>query len=331
MKHANAISSIISTTFLEELIKDKFKFATKVTCKVIRIGINHTYLIQTVNEQFVLRVYTYEWRTETEIREELQLLIALKDYIKISYPIPDLSGNDILKINAIEGERYAVLFAYAKGASIRNLPETLCFKLGVQMAKLHQLTINKSLQRKNYTPEVLVNSSYLLAKDFFSEMLEEVSYLKTAYEEISSQFLKAKTSQLRSGIVHLDIWSDNLKVDKDSNITLFDFDNCGNGYLFLDIGYTLMILFKEERDKTLYKQKIKKFYEGYESLCLISDEEKKLIPYGGLAIWLHYTGIHIKRFDDFSNSFFNKRFLKQWIDFGKTWMTWNSQNEPDRF
>ncbi len=52
-------------------------------------------------------------------------------------------------------------------------------------------------------------------------------------------------------------------------------------------------------------------------------EEKKLIPYGGLAIWLHYTGVHIERFNDFSNHFLSEEFLKYWIHTVNQWMEFN--------
>lgn len=325
MNHAAATSSIISNNFLVELVKEKFKLGPETTCEIIRIGVNHTYLIQTRTDKYVLRLYTFNWRTKLEILEEIKLLLLLNENnIGISYPIQDQSGAYIQKINAIEGERFAVLFSYAKGEVVKNLSKNICYNLGIQIAKLHQVTINKSLQRKSYNPDTLVHWAYLLAKDFFSESLEEVQYLKKAYEEMSAQFEAIDTSKLRQGIVHLDLWSDNMKIDSDSKITMFDFDNCGNGHLFLDIGYTLMLLFKEEADKDIYAKKAKLFCEAYESISPLSEEEKKLIPYGGLAIWLHYTGVHVQRFNDFSSLFFSKAFLTHWIGFAKSWMAYNN-------
>jgi hypothetical protein len=48
-----------------------------------------------------------------------------------------------------------------------------------------------------------------------------------------------------------------------------------------------------------------------------------LIPYGGLAIWLHYNGIHVERFNDFSNPFLSEEFLKYWIHTVNQWMEFN--------
>ena len=37
---------------------------------------------------------------------------------------------------------------------------------------------------------------------------------------------------------------------------MFDFDNCGNGWLFLDIAYSLMLIYRNEPNKTLFKDKM---------------------------------------------------------------------------
>ena len=137
------------------------------------------------------------------------------------------------------------------------------------------------------------------------------------------EFNKADSDNLRYGIVHLDLWYESMKIKNESEISIFDFDNCGNGWLFLDIAYSLMLLFRNEPDKEKYKKKRDSFFQGYESINSISKEEKRLLPYGGLAIWLHYTGIHVKRFDDFSNQFLSDEFLKYWIHTVNQWMEFN--------
>ena len=326
MKYAPAISSIISTEYLVEFVKERYDLINKTStsCSIIRTGINHTYLIKDLQNQYILRIYYKNWRSESEILAELKLLDLLKEnHISVSYPISDKTGRYLQSINAIEGQRFAVLFSYAQGQTIRNPSKEVCYRLGVEIAKMHQITLNKSIDRTNYNADSLVNSALQAAKNYFIEPSEEVQYLKKAYNAISNQFKNADLSQLRQGSVHLDLWCDNIKVKDDMTITMFDFDNCGNGWLFLDIGYSLMILFKNEPNKSNFQEKANSFRAGYQSITPISAEELRLAPYGALAIWLHYSGIHIQRFDDFSNPFFSKAFLKMWIQFGESWMDFN--------
>ncbi|QRM90556.1 phosphotransferase [Lacinutrix sp. WUR7] len=325
MTYAPAISSIISPEYLSEFVKQKYNVDAATTCSIIKTGVNHTYLISEPNKKYVLRVYFLDWRTRNEIEEELQLLDYLKLHgVSVSIPIKDKNDTYIQSIDAFEGKRYGVLFSFAEGESIRNPSKEICYKLGKTMAKFHELTLNKSINRMDYNAKTLVHESYEAATKFFNKDSEEMQYYKRANAKLTSEFAKADTKALRSGTVHLDFWYENMKVKNASEITIFDFDNCGNGWLFLDISYTLMILFRNEPDKASFKAKQTSFYEGYESITTLSQEEKRLIPFGGLAIWLHYNGIHIKRFNDFANPFLSEEFLKYWIHTVKQWMAFNN-------
>ncbi|MDW7690858.1 phosphotransferase [Flammeovirgaceae bacterium SG7u.111] len=324
MNYAPAYSSIISPEYLAEFVIEHYGFDNQTTCRMLKTGVNHTYLITTSNRKFVLRVYFLHWRTEKEIISELDLLGYLKENnISVSYPIRDKNTALIQRIKAVEGERFAVLFSYAEGESIRNPPEELCYTLGKTIAKMHQLTVNKRINRIKYDADSLTNWAYELSKTFFSESSDEMQYFERANSIIASQLSGADASKLRYGAIHLDLWHDNMKVKNELEITLFDFDNCGNGWLFLDIAYSLMLIFRNEPNKELFNKKRDQFYKGYESITSISSEEKRLIPYGGLAIWLHYTGIHVQRFTDFSNQFLSHEFLKFWIHTVNQWMEFN--------
>jgi len=318
------ISSILSPKALSTFVIDKYGFGEATTCKVLRQGINHAYLVTDQEEKYVLRVYHLNWKSKGEITAELDLLNFLKsNQISVSFPLKDREGNYIQRIPALEGERFAVLFSYAIGDTVRNPSEKTCFHLGMTMARMHQLTIDKKINRKSYDADTLMVWAYEQAKTKFSVQLPAMQYFTRAVDTIQNQFANADTSQLRFGAVHLDMWYDNMKIKGDTEITLFDFDNCGNGWLFLDISYSVMSLFRHEPDKDSFRKKLLSFYQGYESICSLSEEEKRLIPYGGLAIWLHYSGVHAQRFDDFCNVFLSEDFLQYWIHAVDTWMEYN--------
>ncbi len=324
MKYFPAISSTLSPPALAQLVLEKYGGSQNLTCETLRLGVNHTYLIKDAATKYVLRVYTYNWRTEEEVLAEVELLNTLKtNQVGVSYPIPDKEGQYLQRIAACEGERFAVLFSFAEGEIVRNPTEKDCYHLGLEMAKMHQVTNAYSINRKNYDAENLVAWALEKLETKFDSSLEEMKFIKKALAEISSQFEQADRNQLRFGAIHLDVWADNLKIAEGSKITMFDFDNCGNGGLFLDIAYSLMLLFRGEPDKVLFEKKRNRFYEGYESILKISEEEKRLVPYGSLAIWLHYSGVHAQRFDDFTNPFFNEGFLKYWINTVKVWLSFH--------
>ena len=324
MSYVPVISSILSPTYLAEFVHQKFRLASDTRCRIIRIGANHTYLITSRTERYVLRVYALDWRTELEISEELRLLNLLqKNKFSVSYPIPDIRGQYIQKMNAPEGLRFAVMFSYAEGEAVKNLSNEACYQLGVTMARLHQQTVDLTINRKNYTADTLVHWAFDLAKGFFGDVSEEMQFFNRALVAIDQEFEQMDPAIVRYGVVHLDIWQDNLKVDQHNVISLFDFDNCGNGPLFLDLGYTLMSLYRHEPDKEQYREKRKLFLQAYRSTVALSEAEERLLPYGGLAIWLHYNGVHVQRFDDFSNPFLSPTFLTYWINTARQWMEYH--------
>lgn len=256
--------------------------------------------------------------------EELSLLNDLNDNgVPVSYPVRDENENYIGVIDAPEGQRFAVLFTYAEGETIRNPSAIICHEVGKAMAQMHQFTVNRLTSRKRYDADTLVNRSFSIARQRFSEHSDEMRFFQEAAKVVTEQFKNADPGLLRYGTVHLDLWYENMKITDEREVTFFDFDNCGNGWLFLDISYYLMLLFRNEPDKESYKEKAEQFYAGYESVIPVSNEEKKLIPYGGLAIWLHYSGIHVERFNDFSNHFLSEEFLKYWMNTVKQWLDFN--------
>lgn len=324
MDFAPASSTIISPDFIAEYVIQQYNLPKNTTCKILRTGISHTYLLENETEKFVFRVYFLNWRTETEISEELNLLNFLKENgVLLSYPLKDKNDAYIQQLKAFEGNRFAVLFSFAEGETIRNPSDKICFELGVAMAKIHQQLVDKTINRKTHNPETLVKWAIEKISKRLPNCTEEIAYFKRAYQMITNEFEKANPKNIRKGIVHLDIWHDNIKVKNEKDITFFDFDNSGNGALFLDIGYTLLLFYRNDPNSERFTARKNNFIKGYESITVISEEEKKLLPYGGLAIWLHYSGQHAVRFDDFANHFLSPDFLKYWIQTVDNWMKFN--------
>ncbi|QHC85099.1 aminoglycoside phosphotransferase [Empedobacter brevis] len=320
MKTFPVIASTLSQTELGEFINEKYLLENHFNCKLFRTGVNHTYFLSNVNTKYVVRVYCHNWRTKAEIQEELDLLNSLKKYnLSVSTPIPDKNGNLIQEILAPEGLRYVVLFTFAEGEKMRFMTNKTCFAIGSMMAKIHNVTATKKINRINYNSDVLLYKAYEKLNLFFSENLDEMIYLKQISSKIANRFEKIHLSEDQKGIVHLDIWYDNLSVNKENEITIFDFDNCGNGSLILDIGYFCKQLFFIETDKNEYETKVESFLNGYKKVRNLSEKELDLIPEAGASIFVFYLGIQAQRFD-WSNIFLTENYLKMFVGRIKNWL-----------
>lgn len=315
------IASTISAKELGEFAKEKYGLNKNYICRLFRTGMNHTYFLSDNETKYVLRVYSHNWRSKSDITEEIELLSLLNENnLSVSFPIQDKNGECIQEINAPEGIRYVVLFSFAKGGKIRYTDKETCFLIGSLMAKIHNLTSDKTIDRISYDRESLLKLPYEHLKQFFPEKLPEMEFIK----EIGQFFQKTDFENTKNGIVHMDIWYDNMAVTNEKEITFYDFDFCGNGALILDVGYFCKQLFHIETDKKEYEIKKKYFLEGYQSMRLISANELKWIPKAGLAVFVFYLGVQAQRFD-WSNIFLSENYLKMfYVGRLKSWIEYNN-------
>lgn len=309
-------ASLLSATHLSLFLQEKYLLSKNTKCKLLKAGINDTYLVTANSDKFVFRVYSFNWRTQTEIQEEISLLLKLKENnIPVSFPLADLENNCIQILQAPEGNRFGVLFTFAQGQKIHFVSEDVHFQIGQIMARLHHVTVNERVDRVRYTPELMLVDSLKKIAHFLPDISEEMNFMKTAQQYLLQRFKEADVSQIRHGIVHLDIWFDNLNITEENEVTIFDFDFCGNGWLCLDIAYYILQLHNIEKyEAKEYQPKVDSFIKGYESITEMTDEEKKLIPMLGVSLYFFYLGVQCQRYDNWSNSFLNENYLKRFIN-----------------
>ncbi|WP_294266672.1 phosphotransferase [uncultured Chryseobacterium sp.] len=260
--------------------------------------------------------------TKLEIEEEIKLLTHVKKAVgQVAFPIADTSNQFIQEIDAPEGIRFGVLFSYAKGLKTAKFSEETSLMIGRALAEIHQSTENFELKRISYNTQNLLKYPVLKAKEFYGKNKNEIEFL-----EILSAFLMQKMEsidpqKMRCGAVHLDVWFDNLHIDE-KEVTFFDFDFCGNGYLCFDISYFLFQLLATHLDEEEYKTKADAFLNGYETVTEISNEEKKFLPYACLAIMTYYISVQCDRFEYWTNIFLNEDHLKRMVGNLKRWMAY---------
>lgn len=315
MKVFPVTTSTLSAQELGRFIKDKYNLDSSFDCKLFRTGMNHTYMLSSIETKYVLRVYCYNWRSKKEITEEINLLNKLhENNLSVSFPLKDKNQAYIQEVQAPEGLRYAVLFSFAKGDKIRFLSNETCFAIGELMAKFHKTTENQTIERTVYNKKSLLETPYNKLKAYFSHKLPEMEFIKTIMEGHQDTYFENS----KQGIVHLDIWYDNLSVANNTDITIFDFDFCGYGPQVLDIGYFCKQLFGIESNKVDYETKKERFLKGYQSISKLSKIEQDQIPKAGLLVFVFYLGVQAQRFD-WSNIFLTENYLKMFVGRFKSW------------
>ena len=108
--------SIVSADALAPIVAQAYGLEG-VGCQLIKSAMLDTYAIASRHGPGILRIYPARRRTAAAILAELELLADLHAAgVAVSVPIPQRSGERLLRIEAPEGVRYAVLFTYAPGS-----------------------------------------------------------------------------------------------------------------------------------------------------------------------------------------------------------------------
>ena len=318
------INSTLSPSGLGQLIQRKYGLTDKTECSIFRLAMNHLYIVHDGENQYVFRVYTHHWRTPLEIEEELRLLTLLKEADRqVAFPIADQSNKFIQEIEAPEGTRFGVLFSYAKGIKTAKFSPETSFLIGQALAKVHQSTENVELLRMSYNTQNLLKNPFVRTKEFYHKNTGEIEFLENLSNFLTLKMENSDKQHMRYGTVHLDVWFDNLHINDEKEVTFFDFDFCGNGYLCFDISYFLFQLFVTHLNEEEYHAKADSFIRGYETVTKITPEEKKFLPYACLAIMNYYISVQCDRFEYWTNIFLNEDHLKRMVGNLKRWITYN--------
>tara|TARA_B110000438_G_C15800978_1_gene645161 strand:- start:318 stop:1286 length:969 start_codon:yes stop_codon:yes gene_type:complete len=264
-----AVYTKLSQNQLKDFIS-KYNLGELIDYKEIKDGIENTnYFIKTQKGKFILTLY--EKRVE---EKDLPFFIGLmrnlfdKSYLSPE-PIINKNGN---YISEVAGKKAAIV-SFLDGTAKKILSPENCYEVGMHAAKLHLITKNLSGQREN---KLSVNSW----RRIYDKVKKDCSKIHSKLPEIIDKNLdiieRSWPKNIPSGIIHADLFPDNIffKNDKLSGIIDFYF-SCNDFYAF-EIAVCLNALCFEGRNENLSFNvtKAKKFVDGYSNVRKLSEEEK---------------------------------------------------------
>jgi len=269
--------STLSSQHLLQLVTSHYNIHHEASICYIKRGFNDTYLITDNNQKYILRVYKHCWKTLANIQAEVKLLTHLqKNGVAVSNPIADNHQEYIQTINAPEGIRYAVLFTFAQGSSVKKLTTHQAFLLGEQTGKMHRLTQNNYFGETafSYDFEMQFNNALTTLQPLLREYTQQYDYLLSLKEDFLNVWKNTNTKEIGQGICHGDLQAENFHITSTNEITFFDFDFSGTGPLIYDIG---VFVWYDHKNKP--QEIIRSFLDGYQTQRTLTETEIKLIPY----------------------------------------------------
>jgi len=251
-------------------IERKFNLGKIISFKGIKKGIENTnYLIRTKKNKYILTIF--EKRVQ---KRDLPFFMSLMDKLNnhnINCPKPQKNkiGNYLITIK----NKPASIVSFVEGKDKNKLKIKDCYEIGKNIAKLHIVSKKIKLYRKN---SMSLNSwSKLLNKIGNKYKKIEVNLnelIKTSFADIKKRWPK----KLTSGIIHGDLFIDNIFFKKNKFHGYIDFYFAANDFFMYEIAICINALcFDKKNRKFIFnRRKSKNFLKGYSSLRKLSKNEK---------------------------------------------------------
>ena len=276
------------------LINSKFRIDEIKSFQGIKKGVENTnYLLKTKKEKFILTIF--EKRVSYK---EIPFFMKLMDYLnqsKISCPKPlkDKNGNYLIKLK----NKTACVVTFLKGKDKQTLNINNCYQVGKVISQMHSITKKLNLSRKNSMG--IKNLNPLLKSIKFKS--KKNSNLEKFLMQNLSNIKKNWPSKLPNGIIHGDLFIDNIFFNKDKLSGVIDFYFAANDFFMYEIAISINALcFDKKNNKfKINKQKVKNLIKGYESVRKITIKEKKSLNILCRGAAIRYL---LTRLYDYSNT-----------------------------
>jgi len=311
--------STLSTPALEQFIRQQYG-DTALDCRLLIRGVSDTYRIEKDGAPlYIFKVYRRRHRSLQEIQGEVELLNRLHNGgARVAYPIADIQGRQIQDFNAPEGLRHGVLFTYAAGQSVYDLTTAQLQEIGREMAKLHNISaaITLTYEREIFDLQRLLWQPLETLAPAYKDYPEGYTYLTTTAQQVAARL--AALPDLSTGYLQYDFLPKNFHFDADGHVMFFDFDFTGKGWLANDHASFFIHFFFHVAHKKLTQAEADRdfavFIAAYREVRAFSDAELEAVPYLGFVFWIFYLGYQYEHFEDWSNTFFNSRYLKERVE-----------------
>ena len=279
------------TALIEEVIKN-YDFQAPVSCCLFRRGMSDVFKITTGDDVYYLKNYLTNIYNLLDYEEESHIINSLNEKdVNTAAPVLCKNGNFVWSIDAPEGIRYAVLFKEAKNAP-SNDNVTKNFNFGQAVAKMHTISDEKNykISRPPIDFAQLIDQPLEKLK---SQNSDEYGFICEAMENLREFIAERLTTETPYyGFCHGDIHLANVFFNGDIP-TFFDFDTMGYGWRAHDISVHIFNSEPFINPKFRESDECKAFFDGYNSIRQLSENELECInAFGAIrAIWA--LGINI--------------------------------------
>tara|TARA_B100000614_G_C14472023_1_gene462919 strand:- start:86 stop:1042 length:957 start_codon:yes stop_codon:yes gene_type:complete len=263
-----AVHTKVSKINLLEIIKN-YNLGKLQNYHGIKEGIENTnYFVQTSKKKVILTIFENRVK-KSAIPKFMEILIfCSKNRIKCPKPLADSKGKFI---NEIENKKYGI-FSFLDGKSKNKWNKKDCFLVGKTLANLHNKNLRRSFK--------LVNDLGILSwKVLYSKLKHKINGLIPNASKPISDEIKFLTKEwprcLPKGLIHADLFPDNVLFNEDSISGILDFYFSCHEILAYDLAITLNAW--SFFDGQFKKEFFNEIFKGYETKRKLNKLEKDKI------------------------------------------------------
>jgi Ser/Thr protein kinase RdoA (MazF antagonist) len=290
--------SLVSARALQEQFLPLYGLPAGTTVLLLAQGMHDTYLVAAPAAKYILRIYRAGWKTFAQVEAELAVLRLLQAQgLPVAYPVADARGTFVHRLAGPEGERHAVLFAYAAGEKLQALTPAQAVLFGRYVGQMHVLTQGRQEAGlgRDYSVGRILAETRRAIRAVLPAHREAHRQLDRIGELLDGRLTPAVLNPLKTGICHGDPHHENLFIEPATGqVTMFDFDFSGNGSLLYDLG--CFCFYERHRQAN-----IEAFLEGYAGAMPLTGTERELVPCFTVLMRLFHLGARSRNADGLKN------------------------------
>ncbi len=267
-----AVYTKLNQNKIEEILSN-YNLGKLESFKGIKEGIENTNYFLSVNKKkFILTVY--EKRVKPKDLPFFSDLMSSLNKKNFKCPAP-ISNNKNNTITDFDGKKLMIV-SFLEGKAKQNLSPENCKSIGVETAKMHELTKNLELKRQNDLSVQSWRKLFEAVKDKCTKIHKDLPQL---IEENLNDVEKNWPKNLPKGIIHADLFHDNIFFIQDKFSGVIDFYFSCEDYFAFEIAICFNALCFDglKSNLSFNVTKAKNFIDGYTSVRKLTNEERESI------------------------------------------------------
>jgi Ser/Thr protein kinase RdoA (MazF antagonist) len=309
--------STLSPDALLVEVARSYPITPPVSCRLLKRGLNDTYLIITDDARYIARVYRARWRTASDIAYELELLTHLMTRgVTVSVPIATRDGSFTRALQAPEGIRHLVLFTYATGSSLCWEKEEHSYLAGRLLAAIHTAAEDfvSVHPRFQFDLQYLIDAPLAALQPFIAHRPDDWNYLSQFATRLRERAEATVRTGLDWGVCHGDFGAKNIHVAQDSTCTIYDFDLCGPGWRAQDLALIAWVVMDKGKNGIWDA-----FIKGYTDKRGLRDADLAAVPLFHALCHLSSLGVFAENVGDWGILDMSDWLLDRELSFFREW------------